>query len=132
MIACGAPKIWLVEENPLLADITAVRLELLGFEVEKAVTGAEARAAVQNQLPDVIIIEGQGALSHPAYLTSTFIMRGAQPDAVILQHAPARRFLCDFPKMPTPTAATPAAALHLVLLLLRLSPELLAIGSDDP
>ena len=57
MIASGAPKVLLVEENPLLPDITAFRLELLGFQVEKAVTGAEAVAVVQNQLPDVIIIE---------------------------------------------------------------------------
>ena len=62
--------------------------------------------AFEHEQPDVIIIEGQGALSHPAYLTSTFIMRGAQPNAVILQHAPARRFLCDFPQVAMPTAAS--------------------------
>jgi uncharacterized NAD-dependent epimerase/dehydratase family protein len=62
--------------------------------------------AFESERPDVIIIEGQGALSHPAYLTSTFILRGAQPDAVILQHAPARGFLCDFPKVAMPTAAS--------------------------
>ena len=44
--------------------------------------------AFEGEHPDVIIVEGQGALSHPAYLTSTFILRGSQPHAVILQHAP--------------------------------------------
>lgn len=60
--------------------------------------------AFEGESPDVIIVEGQGALSHPAYLTSTFILRGSQPDGVVLQHAPARTHLGDFPDtlMPTP------------------------------
>ena len=45
--------------------------------------------AFEGENPDVIVIEGQGALSHPAYLTSTFILRGSRPDGVVLQHAPA-------------------------------------------
>jgi uncharacterized NAD-dependent epimerase/dehydratase family protein len=62
--------------------------------------------AFEGEHPDVIIIEGQGALSHPAYLSSSFILRGSQPDAVILQHAPARRWLGDFADVPMPTAAS--------------------------
>lgn len=62
--------------------------------------------AFEGEHPDVIVIEGQGALSHPAYLTSTFILRGGRPQAVILQHAPARRMLGDFPEVPMPTAAS--------------------------
>ncbi len=61
--------------------------------------------AFEREHPDVIIIEGQGALSHPAYLTSGFILRGSQPQGVILQHAPARRKRCDFPDMRMPTPA---------------------------
>jgi uncharacterized NAD-dependent epimerase/dehydratase family protein len=56
--------------------------------------------------PDVILIEGQGALSHPAFSTSSFILRGACPDGVVLQHAPGRRTRCDFPNMLMPTPAT--------------------------
>ena len=59
--------------------------------------------AFERERPDVIIIEGQGARSHPAYLTSTFILRGAQPNGVILQHAPHRPTLCDFDQVPMPT-----------------------------
>jgi len=59
-------------------------------------------AASNAEQPDVILIEGQGALSHPAFCTSAFILRGSQPDAVILQHAPKRAHRCDFPKMPMP------------------------------
>jgi len=60
--------------------------------------------AFEVEHPDVIVIEGQGALSHPAYLTSSFILRGAQPHAVVLQHAPGRHWLGDFPSVPMPTA----------------------------
>lgn len=60
--------------------------------------------AFEEEDPDVIIVEGQGALSHPAYLTSTFILRGSQPDGVVLQHAPARSHLGDFPETPMPSA----------------------------
>ena len=56
--------------------------------------------AFEGEDPDVIIVEGQGALSHPAYLTSTFILRGSQPNGVVLQHAPARVRLGDFGTCP--------------------------------
>ena len=61
--------------------------------------------------PDVIIVEGQGALSHPAYSTTSFILRGSKPDGVILQHAPARKHRCDFAQMAMPD---PAAEIHLI------------------
>ncbi len=67
--------------------------------------------AFEGEDPDVIIIEGQGALSHPAYLTSTFILRGGRPDGVVLQHAPARTELSDFRGVPMPT---PAAEINLI------------------
>jgi uncharacterized NAD-dependent epimerase/dehydratase family protein len=75
-------------------------------EMEAAVVDA-----FEAERPDVLIIEGQGALSHPAYLSSTFILRGSRPDAVILQHAPARGQLGDFPWMPVPE---PASEINLI------------------
>jgi uncharacterized NAD-dependent epimerase/dehydratase family protein len=62
--------------------------------------------AFETEHPDVIIIEGQGALSHPAYLTSTFILRGGRPDGVILQHAPGRILGGSFGRAAIPTPAT--------------------------
>lgn len=59
-------------------------------------------AASHGDDPDVILIEGQGALSHPAFCTSAFILRGSQPHGVVLQHAPKRAHRCDFPAMPIP------------------------------
>ncbi len=67
--------------------------------------------AFEGEGPDVIVVEGQGALSHPAYLTSTFILRGSRPEGVVLQHAPGRNRLGDFPALAMPTAAS---EIHLI------------------
>ncbi len=67
--------------------------------------------AFEAEQPDVIIIEGQGALSHPAYSTTSFILRGSCPDGVILQHAPGRTYRCDFDQMAMPL---PAAEINLI------------------
>ncbi|QHQ37348.1 DUF1611 domain-containing protein [Algicella marina] len=69
-------------------------------------------AASEGEQPDVILIEGQGALSHPAFCTSAFILRGSQPDAVILQHAPKRAHRCDFPNMPMPSPSSEIALIE--------------------
>jgi uncharacterized NAD-dependent epimerase/dehydratase family protein len=62
--------------------------------------------AYETEAPDVIIIEGQGALSHPAFSTTSFILRGSCPSAVVLQHAPGRSHRCDFEQMKMPTPAS--------------------------
>lgn len=68
--------------------------------------------AFEGEHPDVIVVEGQGALSHPAYVSSTFILRGSRPHAVILQHAPARRWLGDYPAVPMPTVTSEIALIE--------------------
>ena len=67
--------------------------------------------AFEGENPDVIIIEGQGALSHPAFSTSSLILRGSHPDGVVLQHAPGRGSRCDFEQMEMPT---PASEINLI------------------
>ncbi len=69
-------------------------------------------AASDAEQPEVILIEGQGALSHPAFCTSAFILRGSQPDTVILQHAPKRAHRCDFLHMPMPDPADEIALIE--------------------
>ena len=72
-------------------------------------TGAIENAVVnayEDEQPDIIIVEGQGALSHPAFLSSCAILKGAQPDAIILQHAPKRKTRCDYPNIAVPTLAS--------------------------
>jgi len=86
--------------------LDAIPCQFCSGEMESTVV-----EAWQGEHPDVIIVEGQGALSHPAYLTSSFILRGAQPQGVILQHAPARPMLGDFPLIPMPT---PASEINLI------------------
>jgi uncharacterized NAD-dependent epimerase/dehydratase family protein len=86
--------------------LDAIPAQFCSGEMESCVV-----AAFEGEDPDVIIIEGQGALSHPAYLTSAFILRGSQPHGVILQHAPGREFLGDFGDVPMPT---PASEINLI------------------
>ncbi|CAH7206605.1 EBNA-1 nuclear protein [Vibrio crassostreae] len=62
--------------------------------------------AYEAENPDIIIIEGQGALSHPAFSTSAFILRGSCPTGVILQHAPTRLYRSDFPVCPMPSISS--------------------------
>jgi uncharacterized NAD-dependent epimerase/dehydratase family protein len=67
-------------------------------EVENAIMNA-----YEIDDPDIIVVEGQGALSHPAFTSSSAIIRGAAPNAIILQHPPNRKNHCDFPGIPMPT-----------------------------
>ncbi len=67
-------------------------------EVENAIINA---CEIEN--PDIIVVEGQGALSHPAFTSSSAIIRGAMPNAIILQHPPKRINHCDYPSIPMPT-----------------------------
>lgn len=66
-------------------------------EVENAILNA-----YKNEEPDIIVVEGQGALSHPAFTSSSAIIRGAMPDAIIIQHPPKRKSYCDYPEIPMP------------------------------
>ncbi|MEK6153554.1 DUF1611 domain-containing protein [Flavobacteriaceae bacterium 3-367] len=64
-------------------------------EVENAILNA-----YEQEQPDIIVVEGQGALSHPAFTSSSAIIRGAMPDAIIIQHPPKRKSYCDYPEIP--------------------------------
>jgi uncharacterized NAD-dependent epimerase/dehydratase family protein len=67
-------------------------------EIENAVI-----RAFDHENPDIILVEGQSAVSHPAFMSSIGILKGSMPDGVILQHPPARKFRCDFPHLTMPT-----------------------------
>lgn len=67
--------------------------------------------AFEIENPAVIVVEGQGALSHPAFSSTSFILRGSCPNGVILQHAPQRNKRCDFEGMEMPT---PASEINLI------------------
>ncbi len=67
-------------------------------ELENAVV-----QAFEREDPDIILIEGQSAASHPAFMSSIGILKGSVPDAIILQHPHGRLFRCDFPGLVMPT-----------------------------
>ena len=105
-VLVGTGQTGLIQGARYGVTLDAIPSQFCSGEMESAVVDAFEAAD-----PDVIVIEGQGALSHPAYLTSSFILRGSQPQGVILQHAPARRYLGDFPDLPMPT---PASEINLI------------------
>ena len=47
-----------------------------------------------------MFLEGQGSILHPAYPGGFEIIGAMRPDAIILQHAPKRRFYDGFPEYP--------------------------------
>lgn len=69
--------------------------DFVSGEIEHAVWSAWTE-----QRPDVIVIEGQGSLMNPAYPGGFEILAAARPDAVVLQHAPARKEYDGFPGYP--------------------------------
>lgn len=66
-------------------------------EIENAVV-----QAFEQSSPDIILVEGQSSVSHPAFMGSVGILKGSMPNGIILQHPPRREFRCDFPHLPMP------------------------------
>ena len=78
--------------------IDALVSQFVVGEIENAVI-----QAFNNEKPDIILVEGQSAVSHPAFMGSLGILKGSKPNGVILQHPPARKLRCDFPNLKMPT-----------------------------
>ena len=89
----------------------AVALDAIPAQFVTGELEATVVEAFEAENPDVIIVEGQGALSHPTYLSSTAVLRGSLPAGVILQHAPARKTISDYPMFTMPT---PASEINLI------------------
>ena len=97
-IMIGTGQTSLIQGTRYGVAIDAIPAQFAAGEIE-----AQMVAAYENENPDILIIEGQGALSHPAYSSSSLIIRGTRPDAIILQHAPKRKMRGDFPTFAMPT-----------------------------
>lgn len=80
------------------ASIDALISQFAIGEIEHAVV-----QAFEHENPDIILVEGQSAVSHPAFMSSVGILKGSMPDGVILQHPPARASRCDFPDLAMPS-----------------------------
>jgi uncharacterized NAD-dependent epimerase/dehydratase family protein len=79
-------------------SIDALVSQFVIGEIENAVI-----QAFDHENPDIILVEGQSSVSHPAFMSSVGILKGSMPDGIILQHPPSRKFRCDFPDLAMPT-----------------------------
>ena len=100
-VMIGTGQTGLIQGARYGVELDAVPSQFCAGELEATIV-----EAFEIEKPDVIIIEGQGALGHPAFSTTSFILRGSCPDAVVLQHAPGRSHRCDFEQMVIPEPAT--------------------------
>jgi uncharacterized NAD-dependent epimerase/dehydratase family protein len=68
------------------------------------VAGAAARLVLEGaERADLLFVEGQGAVGHPAYSGVTLgLLHGCLPDALILCHRAGATRLDDYPEMPIP------------------------------
>jgi uncharacterized NAD-dependent epimerase/dehydratase family protein len=71
--------------------------------VSDFVNGAAERLILQNQHHEILLIEGQGSLLHPAYSAVTLgLLHGTQPDGLILCYESARPEIHNYPGMKFP------------------------------
>ena len=77
---------------------------------------AEIVHAYDETRPKVIVVEGQGSISHPAYVCGTrAILMASMPSAILMMHAPARKtrsFRRDVVAWPMPTIEQEIEWLH--------------------
>ncbi|ENN6811964.1 DUF1611 domain-containing protein [Vibrio fluvialis] len=106
LIATG--QIGLIQGTRYGAVLDAIPFEYCVGELETQIV-----KAYEQDRPDVIIIEGQGSLSHPSTSISAAIIKGAQPNAVILQHAPSRKHLTGFEQFMIPDLGAEIALIEL-------------------
>jgi uncharacterized NAD-dependent epimerase/dehydratase family protein len=83
--------------------------DFVAGELEHAVL-----SAWDERRPQVIVIEGQGALMNPAYPGGLEILAACRPELVFLQHAPTRIDYDGFPGFPIQPIEQQIAALEMV------------------
>ena len=100
--------------------------DFVAGELEYAVVEADRKES-----PRVIVIEGQGSLTHPAAPGGFEILASTRPHGVILQHAPSRKTYLDYPKYPI---APPEIHIHAIESLFGSRVIAMAVNSEglDP
>jgi uncharacterized NAD-dependent epimerase/dehydratase family protein len=92
----------LLQGSPYGVPLDSIKGDFMVGELE-----AEVVRAYEETRPQVIVVEGQGSISHPAYVAGTrSIIMASMPSAIIMMHAPARRtrtFRRDVVAWPMPT-----------------------------
>jgi len=88
--------------------------DFLSGEIEHAVWSAWRGGVSSGARPDAIVVEGQGSLLNPAYPGGYELLAAARPDAVVLQHAPARTEYDGFPGFPIHPLSRQIQAIELI------------------
>lgn len=72
--------------------------DFMAGRVEQAILDEITQSA-----PEVVFVEGQGAIYHPAYSGITLaLIHGSQPDGLILCHNPSQSHIRNYPQVPIP------------------------------
>ena len=81
------------------------------------VAGAAERLVNQGgERGDLVFVEGQGALFHPAYSAVTLgLLHGSLPDALVLAHQAGAKAIRNYPEVPLPPLPELIAAYEAVL-----------------
>ena len=92
--------------------LDSIKGDFMVGELEREVV----RAFEENR-PRVVVVEGQGSISHPAYVAGTrAIIMASMPSGIVLQHAPGRKtrnFRRDVVAWPMPTVEKEIAMLEM-------------------
>ena len=92
----------LLQGSPYGVPIDAIKGDFMVGELE-----AEIVRAYEETHPKVVVVEGQGSISHPAYVCGTrAIIMASMPTAILMMHAPGRKtrsFRRDVVAWPMPT-----------------------------
>ena len=94
----GTGQTSLMQGSKYGASIDAIPSQFVIGEIEHSIV-----EAYNTENPDIILVEGQGAVGHEAFLSSIAILRGSKADGVIIQYPVARKTRCDFPDILTPS-----------------------------
>ncbi|MGQ0797166.1 MAG: DUF1611 domain-containing protein [Methanobacteriota archaeon] len=92
----------LLQGSPYGVPLDSITGDFMVGELE-----AEVVRAYEETRPKVLVVEGQGSISHPAYVCGTrAILMASMPTGIVMMHAPARKtrnFRRDVVAWPMPT-----------------------------
>lgn len=92
----------------------SIRLDTLVNDFVAGEIEHVVRKAWHEARPDVVVVEGQGALLHPAYPGGLELVAAVKPDVLLLQDVPARKTFDGFDDLPMPPMSRQIQALELL------------------
>lgn len=92
----------------------SIRLDTLVNDFVAGEIEHVVRTAWEEARPDVVVVEGQGALLHPAYPGGLELVAAVKPDVLLLQDVPARTTFDGFEDLPMPPMKRQIDALELL------------------